>query len=585
MQSEQRNFILAMLLSALVLFGWSFAVERWFPTANPPATKIEAGKTVAVPAPGTPPPTVRAVRRLDRAAVLSATPRVRFQNARVAGSINLTGAKIDDLVLSTYRESVAKNAPPIRLLSPENTSGAYFASFGWLSDTLSVPGPTTLWSADRTTLAPGAPVTLTAANGQGQTFQIRIGIDDAYMFSVEQRVTNAGAAPFAARTYALVNRAEKSHDPDVWVAHVGPLGVLNGAANYDISYDNLTGTEPSFFGRLFGTKAVAGVNSATSNGGWLGFGDKYWLAALAPAGTAPITASFRGGPNMYQADVSRAPVTIGPGQSIATTTHFFAGAKEVNALDAYEAQLSIPMFGKAIDWGWFEIAEKPIFHYLHWLSRMIGNFGIAIMVLTLTVRGIMFPIAQRGFASMAAMRIVQPKMKAIQERYKDDPTRQQREIMALYKTEKINPLAGCLPMLLQVPVFFALYKVLVLTIEMRHQPFFGWIRDLSAPDPLTPVNLFGLLAFTPPAMIAIGVLPILLGVTMYLQFKLNPQPTDPVQAQMFSIMPWVMMFVMAPFAAGLQLYWATSNILTILQQKWLYSKHPEMKTAVAAPAK
>ena len=282
-------------------------------------------------------------------------------------------------------------------------------------------------------------------------------------------------------------------------------------------------------------------------------------------------------------DLARAPLTVAPGHTAAIATRFFAGAKEIDVLDAYQAKLGIPLFGKAIDWGWFEILEKPLIKYLSFLYHLIGNFGLAVMALTLTVRGLMFPVAQRGFKSMAAMRIMQPKLKDIQERWKDDKVRQQQETMALYKTEKVNPVAGCLPVLIQMPIFFALYKVLMLTIEMRHQAFIvPWISDLSAPDPWSPVNLFGVLPFVP-HIIAIGVLPMILGVTMYMQFKLNPAPADPVQAQMMSIMPWVMMFVMAPFAAGLQLYWSTSNILTILQQKWLYSQYPEMKTAAVKP--
>ena len=270
---------------------------------------------------------------------------------------------------------------------------------------------------------------------------------------------------------------------------------------------------------------------------------------------------------------------VAPGATAQTVTRFFAGAKEVETLDAYEAALGIPRLGSSIDWGWYEIIEKPIFRYLSWLFHLTGNFGVAIILLTFTVRLLLFPIAQRQFKSMAAMKIVQPKMKALQEKYKDDKPRLQQEIMGLYKAEKVNPLAGCLPLLLQIPIFFALYKVLILSTDMRHQPFVLWIKDLSAPDPLTPVNLFGLLAFSPPQAIAIGVLPIILGITQYIQFQLNPQQMDPAQQQIFKIMPWVFMFMMANFATGLIVYWITSNVLTIAQQAWLYSRHPGMKVA------
>ncbi len=583
MQSEQRNFILAVALSALILFGWSALASRWFPPANPPATRVAAGKTTVLPVPGTPAaPAAQAIKQ-DRTQVLATSPRVAIHNAQFAGSLNLKGARIDDLTLTNYRETVAKDSPPIRLLSPQGAPQAYFATFGWLGDGIAVPGPDTMWQADGTDLTPSRPVTLRWNNGQGLSYVVRLTLDNEYMFTIDQRVINTSTGAIVTRPYAAVSRTDKPTDPDNWVAHVGPLAALNGAVNYDISYDNLTGKEPSFFGKLFGTKAVAGVNAATSNGGWLGFGDKYWLTALIPANDPKIDAAFRAGDGSYQGDIARAPITVPPGRAASVVTHFFAGAKQVDALDGYQESLGIPLFGKAIDWGWFEVFEKPLFHYLHWLFGVVGNFGIAIMLLTLTIRGLMFPIAQRQFQSMAAMRIVQPKMKAIQEKWKDDKARQQQETMALYKSEKINPLAGCLPVFIQMPIFFALYKVLMLTIEMRHQPFVLWLKDLSSPDPLSPVNLFGILPFTPPHIIAIGVLPIILGVTMFIQFKLNPPPPDPVQAQMFSIMPWVLMFVMAPFAAGLQLYWATSNVLTIIQQKWLYSKYPELRNSPAAP--
>ncbi|HWL46818.1 MAG TPA: membrane protein insertase YidC, partial [Sphingomonadaceae bacterium] len=392
-------------------------------------------------------------------------------------------------------------------------------------------------------------------------------IDDGYMFTVDQSVTNGAGAAVAIRAYGLVSRTGPSKDKDSYTIHNGPVSVANGVANYSVNFKNLD-------------SAGAAGSRFTTTGGWLGFTDKYWLAALIPNQKVPVDASFRAGPNgSYQADFTSAPTVVAPGATTQASSRFFAGAKEVNLLDRYENQANVPLFSKAIDWGWFEVLEKPIFKVLDWLFRAVGNFGVAIILLTLLVRGLMFPIAQRQFASMAAMRAVQPKMKALQERHKGDRARLQQEMMALYKTEKVNPLAGCLPIFLQIPIFYALYKVLMLTIEMRHQPFIWWIKDLSAPDPLTPVNLFGLLPFTPPGFLAIGVLPILLGVTMYFQFKLNPQPMDDIQKQVFSIMPWIFMFIMAPFAAGLQLYWATTNVLTILQQKWLYSKHPALTQA------
>ena len=297
----------------------------------------------------------------------------------------------------------------------------------------------------------------------------------------------------------------------------------------------------------------------------------------------PVHAGFTAAKgDTFQAGFTLAPRVVAPGKALVSTAKLFAGAKETNTLDRYEDRLGIRHFGKAIDWGWFEVVEKPIFKYLDWLFRMIGNFGVAIILLTVTIRTLIFPIAQRQFASMAAMKAIQPKMKAIQEKYKDDKARQQQEVMALYKTEKVNPLAGCLPTLIQIPIMYSLYKVLLLTIEMRHQPFVGWIHDLSAPDPATILNLFGYLPYHLPPFLAIGIVPVLLGVSMYFQFKLNPAPMDDAQKQVFALMPWVLMFVMAPFAVGLQVYWITSNLWTVAQQRLLYARHPGMAEPAAA---
>ena len=567
--------ILAVVLSALVLFGWSAVSERFFPTPKPAVTQPANG--TAPVASGSNAPAPAAVTKVqDRAQTIASTPRIAIRTPKLVGSINLTGARIDDLVLTAHRETIAKDAPPVRLLSPGGTANAYYAGFGWSGDGLAAPGPATVWQADGTALTPTTPVTLRWTNPTGQTFAIKLSVDANYMFTAEQTVSNAGAAPVVARTYAYVSRDGVGKDPDTWTNHVGPIGSFNNSVNYDINYVNLDGQEPGFFSKIFGTKAVAGINTAKSVGGWLGFGDHFWLAAVIPPKSASVDTTFRAAGKTYQADYALAPATIAPGQQKVVTSHFFAGAKETNILDKYEDNLAITHFGKAIDWGWFEIVEKPIFKYLDWLFRMTDNFGLAIILLTVTVRGLMFPIAQKQFASMAAMRVVQPKMKALQERYKDDKPRLQQETMALYKSEKINPLAGCAPILLQIPIFYALYKVLMLTIEMRHQPFVAWIKDLSAPDPF----FFGLFPdLGLPAFLAIGILPIIVGITQYVQFKLNPAPMDPTQEQIFKIMPFALIFVMAPFAAGLQVYWMTTNLLTILQQKLLYARYP----GLAAP--
>ncbi|MBS0502502.1 MAG: membrane protein insertase YidC [Proteobacteria bacterium] len=570
---NQRNMILAIVLSALVLFGWSALSERFFPTANPPATKVVNGKTVpvATPTPGPIPAAAAPAAIRDRAVVLAEGPRVRIDTPSVAGSINLTGARVDDLVLKRHRETIAKNSPPVRLLSPEGAAGAVYAQFGWSGQGLAVPGNDTVWQADGQLLAPGKPVMLSWTNASGQTFRIRLSIDQNYMITAEQSVANAGAGPVAVRPFALVKRTGVSADPSTWTQHTGPIGVFDGKADYSINFKDLD-------------SAGQAGKSLTSTGGWLGFTDKYWLTALVPAQDAKVNASFRTvGDKLYLAAFTPVDQAIvAPGKAAVSTTRLFSGAKEVAVLQSYENDLKINQFDKAIDWGWFSFFERPIFALLDWLFKAVGNFGVAIILLTLVVRGLMFPIAQRQFASMAAMRALQPKVKALQERHKEDKQKLQQEMLELYKREKVNPLAGCLPIVIQIPIFYALYKVLMLTIEMRHQPFALWIKDLSAPDPATVINLFGYLDFTPPHFLALGVLPILLGVTMFIQFRLNPAQMDPVQQQVFSIMPWVFMFIMAPFAAGLQLYWTVSNILAIAQQKWLYSRYPALK-AQAGP--
>jgi YidC/Oxa1 family membrane protein insertase len=555
--NDSKNLILAVALSALVLLGWSWAANKFFPTANPPSTKIEAGKQQPLPQPTAQPSAPSTPKALQTvSAALASGPRVSIRTPSLLGSINLKGAQIDDLLLLDQRQTIAKTSPPVRLLSPLGARGAYIAQFSWTAQDGEAPGLDTLWKADSPTLSPGHPVTLTTEAADGTRYQIKIAVDEGYLFTVQQSVTNAGTQPINVRPIGLVSRANKSRDLDSWTNHVGPIGLFGGKANYDIDYKTLDEDGPQPFNNV---------------AGWLGFTDMYWLTALIPQGN--MSADFRRSPSGgYQADYALAPATVAPGQTVTTQTRLFAGAKEKAWLDRYE-DAGIPKLSKSIDWGWFEFFMRPLFDLLMFLFRTVGNFGVAIICLTLIVRAVMFPIAQKQFASMAAMRKVQPKLKAIQERFKDDKQRQQQEILKLYQAEKINPAAGCLPILLQIPVFYALYKVLLVSVEMRHQPFVLWIKDLSAADPLTPVNLFGLLNFTPPAFLAIGVLPILVGATQWMSMKLNPQPMDPAQAQIFAIMPWFLVFIMAPFAAGLQLYWITNNVLTMAQQWWLYRKY------------
>lgn len=575
---DKRNWITAILLSAAILLGWNFVAQKFFPTpTKPDVTKTAAGSPTATPAtPGQPAtlstpgvPAAQAIVPVETA--LANGNRIPIETPAVKGSISLIGARVDDITLTKYRQTIKKNSPPVRLFSPAGTKEAYFASIGWQAQGIAVPGPATLWTANGAKLTPGSPVVLSWINPTGQTFRIEYSIDENYLITAKQTVANAGSAPVVVQSDAFIARAGRPTHPedhDTTTIHSGPTGLLDGKSNFT-NYDDI---EEATNG-LIDFKSV----------GWIGFTDKYWLSAIVPAKGQQTSGFFKSLPNNgFQAHFSNGPNQIAPGRQITTTNRIFAGAKEVYTLQRYERDQGITRLSNAIDWGWFEFFEVPIFKLLDWLFKQVGNFGVAIMLLTLIIRGLMFPIAQRQFHSMAQMRLVQPKMKALQERYKDDKQRQQQELMKLYKDEKINPLAGCLPIVIQIPIFYALYKVLMLTIEMRHQPFALWIKDLSAPDPLHFLNLFGLLPFTPPSLLAIGPLALVLGITMFLQFRLNPQATDPVQQQVFKIMPWMFMFIMAPFAAGLLLYWITNNCLSIAQQQFMYRKFPQLK---AAPAK
>jgi YidC/Oxa1 family membrane protein insertase len=566
--NENRNLLLAIALSLVVLLGWSVLAEQFFPTAEQPSTRFEDGRQVPQQQPGSlptaTPETPQTLR--DRNQVLRESERVAIETPSLRGSINLQGARIDDLVLTRHTETIARDSAPVRLFSPAGTQDAYFAHFGWRGQrgqNLRLPDAATVWRASGQRLAPNSPVTLAWDNGQGQRFEIRLAIDENYLFTAEQHVINNGNAPVAVEPFSLIYRVGESRDRDDWTMHVGPVGVFNERADYENDYSALVEERQRTF---------------SSTGGWLGFSDKYWLAALIPQQDRGMNAAFRHTPasNGFQADLNTGSAVVSPGQGVRTTTRLFAGAKEVQVLEAYDTALGTPI-DKAIDWGWFEWFMRPIFSLLVWLFGAIGNFGVAIICLTLIVRLALYPVAQRQFRSMGQMRALQPKVKALQERHKDDKQKQQEEMLRLYREEKVNPVGGCLPVLLQIPIFYALYRVLIVAVEMRHQPFALWIKDLSAPDPLTPVNLFGFLPFTPPAFLVIGILPIMVGVTMWLQQRLNPQMPDPVQRQVFALMPWILMVIMAPFAAGLQLYWVTNNILSIAQQKLLYWRHPEMQ--------
>jgi len=503
-----------------------------------------------------------------RDAVLASTPRVRIDTPSISGSIALRGAVIDDVVLKEFRETVDPASRSIVLLSPRDAPRGYYAEFGWVAGTGAgagaLPGPDTLWQADATTLTAERPVTLRWDNGQGLRFAITLAVDPRFMFTVTQRVENAGGQPVSLHPYGLLSRNGRPETEDFFILHEGPVAVLDGTLK-EVNYDDLEGERP--------------IEAATT-GGWIGITDKYWLAALIPDQRQPVKARFShsvaGQTDKYQVDMLNGALTVAPGASAETQSRLFAGAKVVRLLDDYETRLGITQFDLAIDFGWFYFLTKPIFYVLEYFHRHLGNFGLAILLLTVLVKIAFFPLANKSYRAMSKLKLLGPKMTEIKERLGHDKQKMNQAMMEMYRNEKVNPMAGCLPILIQIPVFFALYKVLFVTIEMRHAPFFGWIQDLSAPDNLLVTTLFGLIPWTPPDFLALGVWPLLMGITMLLQQRLSPQPPDPMQARMFMLMPVIFTFLLARFPAGLVIYWTWNNFLSIIQQ-WVIMRRAGVK--------
>ncbi|HYI85071.1 MAG TPA: membrane protein insertase YidC [Acetobacteraceae bacterium] len=515
--------------------------------------------------------------------------RLPVEGPRVQGSVSLRGARLDDLVLRDYRETTKPDSPLVRMLAPRDGGAPYYAQWGWTAadGRTAVPGNDTDWQAEGGRLAPGSPVTLRWDNGQGQVFEVALALDENFMVTAEQRVRNNAAEPISLLPWVRVRR-ERTPPTEGWaVLHEGFTGVLNGRLN-EMTYSAAKDEAAKRAGVAF---------EQESAGGWAGFTDKYWLSALAPVDqSARVRATYRatqepgprGPEDRWQVDFAppgamQVPAgATGGGQAV----RLFAGAKEVNLLDAYGARYNIPDFDKAVDFGWFYFLTKPFFHALHWIAQQVGNYGVAILIFTFLLKLAFFPLANKAYKSMSRMKTFAPKMQEIRERYKDDPTKAQAETMALYRAEKINPASGCLPIVIQIPVFFALYKVLLVSIEMRHAPFFGWIRDLSAPDPTNVFNLFGLLPFDPAALsygyLHLPAWALVMGATMWVQQKLNPQPPDPVQAKLFQWMPVIFTFMLASFPAGLVIYWAWNNLLSIAQQ-WYIMRLERQRSAGGPP--
>ena len=593
--TDSKNTILAIALSALVLIGWQyfFALpqekarqeqlqqqQQLKQTAQQPGQQAPAqggtqGAPQAVPqgaAPQVPGTLGAPSASVSRADALAASPRVPIKTGSLEGSIALKGGRIDDLALIKFRETVDPKSPPIFLLSPSGTADPFYAEFGWANAagvSLMLPGANTVWKqVGSGALTVTNPVTLSYDNGAGLEFRRTIAVDDKYVFTLKDEVVNKGTAPVSLFPYGLISRHGTPHTLGYYILHEGLIGVLGDKGLQEYTYGSVDDKKT--------------VNFDVTNG-WLGITDKYWAATLLPDTNAHLKARFSTGMlgtlKTYQADYLLDGVTIAPGATGTADARLFAGAKEVQVINDYEKRLNLNRFDLMIDWGWFYFITKPLFMAIDWLYRLVGNFGVAILLVTVLIKIAFFPLANKSYASMAKMKAVQPQMLALRARYPDDKVKQQQELMELYKKEKINPLAGCLPIAVQIPVFFSLYKVLFVTLEMRHAPFFGWIKDLSAPDPTNLFNLFGLLPFDPSILpvvgpfLHLGIWPLIMGVTMWLQMKLNPTPPDPTQAMIFNWMPLIFTFMLATFPAGLVIYWAWNNSLSVLQQSVIMRKH------------
>ncbi|WP_398464894.1 membrane protein insertase YidC [Tardiphaga sp.] len=596
--TDNRNTIIAVVLSGLVLIGWQYfynipqmekqkaqqATQAQLANPAQPAAGSntpQPGSTAPTPA-GAPTNAAPSNAPVSRDTAISATKRVKIDTPRLAGSISLKGARLDDIALTKFRMTVDPTSPPITLFSPSGTAAPYYAEFGWVGasgTTAKLPDANTEWTQEGSNaLTPSSPVVLKYNNGEGLTFTRTISIDDRYLFSIKDDVSNGGSNPVTLYPFALISRHGTPHVEGYYILHEGLVGYLGDQGLQEYGYKKIEEAKSVPFN----------VTNA-----WLGITDKYWASALLPDTNAKLQARFSsnmaGTVRTYQTDYLQDAQTVAPGATTSANARLFAGAKEAATvginfplavgLGGYNQSLGLNHFDLLIDWGWFYFITKPMFLALDWFFHLFNNFGIAILLVTVLVKIIFFPLANKSYASMAKMKAIQPQLMALKERYPDDRMKQQQEMMEIYKKEKINPVAGCLPVLLQIPVFFSLYKVLFVTIEMRHAPFFGWIKDLSAHDPTNLFNLFGLIPFDPTTIpvlghyLALGIWPIIMGITMWFQMKLNPTPPDPTQKMIFDWMPLIFTFMLAGFPAGLVIYWAWNNLLSVLQQAYIMNKN------------
>lgn len=547
--NEQKNLLLAIVASLIILliFQYLFPTERKIIEEN-----VEAENQIKE---------VPQEKILDREEIVKNNKRIYFsESSRIKGSISLIGARFDDVILKDYKDTIKPESKQVTLLSPNNTLNPYFVELGWMSqENINLPNKNSEWQLiEGKELGPENHITIKWVSPEGIEFFRKIEVDKDYLITVEQKVTNVSNKDISLTQYGRINRTGTPKTSGFYILHEGPIAVLNERL-IEIDYDDII---------------EEGSKSIISKGGWVGITDKYWLAALIPDQRSRIEGGFKAvlkNIERYQAQYTSNEIVLEKGETASVKSNVFIGAKEVDLLDKYSNQLSIEMFDRAVDFGWFYVITKPLFLLLHKLSDLLGNVGLSILALTVLIRILLFPLANKSFKSMSKMKILTPKMTEIRERYKTDKLKMQQEIMALYKSEKVNPLSGCLPILIQIPIFFALYKVLFVTLETRHAPFYGWVKDLSAPDPTTIFNLFGLFNFMPPSFLMIGAWPLLMALTMYLQQKLNPAPPDPLQAKIMSFLPLMFLFLFATFPAGLVIYWTWNNILSIGQQ-WIIMK-------------
>ena len=557
---ENRNVIIAVILSTAILIGWSMYFE------NPDEAQRKRleiqGKTETqtnIQKPETPQTTkANPTKAISRGEALKEGDRVSVENSNLAGSISLRGAIIDDIVLKNYRETLDKNSKPIVVLSPKKSDEGYFVESGWAStkSDIKVPDNNSIWQIrDGKKLTPTSPITLEWNNREGIIFSKKIEIDNKYLFKITETIRNEKNKTIELFHYSQITKNTKPTTENFYILHEGLIGVVDKNLKEE-TYSTIEKEKKTYTGKS----------------GWFGITDKYWMSAIIPESGKSFKGEYSFA-NSYKANfIISEPTIANPQKSTSATLKIFIGAKEVYPIDNYTEIEKIDRFDLSIDWGWFYFITKPLFFVIDYIFKIVGNFGLAIIILTLIVRILFFPLNNYSFKSMAKMKVLQPETLRLKELYKDDVKRTQQEMMALYKREKVNPLSGCLPILIQIPIFFAVYKMLFVTLEMRHAPFFGWIKDLSAADPTTIFNLFGLIPWNPPSFLMIGVWPILMGITMYFQMKLNPTPPDPIQAKIFAFFPLIMTVMLATFPSGLVVYWTVSNVLTMAQQYYIMKK-------------